>query len=352
VPENRLGSVLGNLDRLPTQEFAAELGVSCEACHNGLKFHVENPKIPPRFFPSSPHVLLGKDKSEKELFGRTTKNVNWACARCHTGQRTYFAGGMSTWNSTEYSDAVKGHCYTVAKDGKGPTKSLTCIHCHDPHEAIGKKWKPSPRENDQSCIECHQQYKSNEAIAAHTHHQVDSAGSRCMNCHMPKVNEGLQDVVRTHLIFSPTEPKTLSRNHPNACNLCHLDKNVDWTIDRLAEWYSLDKATISEASLKANYLKRNEPVGLGWLASEHHPTRLVAAEALTKANARWALPALIDTLDDPYLETRQFTQKGLEEMLGRRLSDFGYRFWLMKDERQVPLMRMRNELLKKAAARN
>ncbi len=270
-------------------------------------------------FPSSPHIFLNKKESDKELFGRSPQNVNWACARCHTGHRSYFAGRMSTWNSTEYSDAVKGHCYSQAKARQHSMKSLTCIHCH-------------------------QQYNSTDAIAAHTHHKVDSAGSRCMNYHMPKINEGMQDVVRTHLIFSPTEPKMLRSNQPNACNLCHVEK----PIDRFAEWYNFKKSAVFEASVVANYPKRDEPVALGWLASDQHFTRLVAAEALTEAQARWAVPALIEALDDPHLETRQFTQKGLEAMLGRRLADLDYRFWMMKKEREA---RMRAELLKKSEAK-
>ena len=29
-----------------------------------------------------------------------------------------------------------------------------------------------------------------------------------MNCHMPRINEGLQDVVRTHMIYSPNRGPT------------------------------------------------------------------------------------------------------------------------------------------------
>src|SRR5438128_2432708 len=110
-----------------------------------------------------------------------------------------------------------------------------------------------------------------------------------MNCHMPRINEGLQDVVRTHTIFSPTEPRMIEANQPNACNLCHLKENIDWTLNYLKRWYPTKAGPYSEAKLTANYPNRKGPVGLGWLKSPHEPTRLVATETLAKANARWAL---------------------------------------------------------------
>ena len=43
-----------------------------------------------------------------------------------------------------------------------------------------------------------------------------------MNCHMPRINEGLQEVVRTHTIFSPTNSAMIESNQMNACNQCHV----------------------------------------------------------------------------------------------------------------------------------
>ena len=58
---------------------------------------------------------------------------------------------------------------------------------------------------------------------------------------------------------------------------------------------------------------------------------------LARANARWALPELIKMLDSPYLLNRQFTLIGLERMLEIRLSDYGYEFYMFRDERFEPL---------------
>lgn len=312
-------------------KYAATLGVSCEACHLGSKEHVESGgKVKPRFFPESPHLAV--EATAKPDPGRTHDNINWACGRCHTGPRPQFAAGMSTWNSVEYADAMKGSCYS----------KMRCIDCHDPHTAIGPKWTVPPQKTDAVCLKCHQQYTEPAPRAAHTHHPAGSEADHCMSCHMPRVNEGLSSAVRTHMIYSPTRPDMIHANQPNACNLCHTDKPIDWTLGRLKDWY---KKTYDESQITANYPHRAGPVGVGWLGSPNESVRLVAGDALTRAKDRAALPQLLDALDDPYLLNRQFTGDGLEQMLGIRLSESGYRFYQTKDERRQPLAELRKKLL-------
>lgn len=308
------------------EHYAVSFGVSCEACHFGGKEHVESAgKIPPRFVPASPNLRVEGDGKDA---GRTAANVNWACGRCHTGTRPMFAGGMSTWNSTEFSDAVKGSCYS----------QMRCIDCHNPHEALGTAWQRPPEKDDAVCLKCHGQFTSADRRAAHTHHPAGSEGDRCLNCHMPRVNEGLQDVVRTHMIHSPTRADMIEANHPNACNLCHPDKPIDWTLGRLKDWYG---KTYSEGKIALNYKDRDRPVGDGWRTSENEALRLVAADALARTRNPAAIPKLLDALDDPYLLNRQFAARSLEQMLGLRPADAGYKFWQSKDERQKPIAALR-----------
>ncbi len=303
--------------------YAVTLGVSCEACHLGAKAHAESGgKVLPEFFPKSPQLFVESAKLPEP--GRTHDNINWACGRCHTGSRPMFAGGMSTWNSVEYADAAKGSCYT----------KMRCIDCHAPHQALGPKWTHPPERDDATCLKCHEAFQAAGKRSDHTHHPAGSAGDRCLNCHMPRINEGLQDVVRTHMIYSPTRPDMIQANHPNACNLCHTDRSIDWTLDKLKNWYG---KTYDEKEITLHYRDRGEPAAFGWLASHDPSVRLVAADALTRNRSYQALPKLFDTLDDPYLLTRQFSAKGLEEMLGVRLSDYGYKFYQSREERKGPL---------------
>ena len=323
---------LSQLRKTEATQLAATLGISCEACHFGGKEHSDDPNVKPKFFPTGSSLLV-YDVNHKAAFGRNRENINWICARCHSGRRPLFARGMSTWNSVEYSDATRGGCYS----------ELTCIHCHDPHKPIGPKWPNSPAKDDSLCISCHLQYSEPEGRVAHTHHLDGSEGGRCMNCHMPKLNEGLEDIVRTHTIFSPNDRLMLEANQPNACNLCHLDKPITWTISYLKDWYG---TKASSEAIGKNYSDQSLPVGTGWMKSDHSPTRMVAAWMLSEAKATWALPELIGALDDGLLLNRQFAQVGFEKMMNVRLEEFGYRFTLSEKEREQPLARLRVKYLK------
>lgn len=317
------------IKRWEAPDKAVNLGISCEACHMGSKAHVEDKRKTPDFFVRSPHFHL--EEMEEKDFGRTHANVNYMCGRCHAGVRPELAGGMSTWNSTEFSDATRGSCYS----------QLRCIDCHDPHTAIGKKWQRTAAQDDQSCIRCHQQYSKPDAIAAHTHHAPNTAGSRCMNCHMPRMNEGLQDVVRTHMIFSPTNIAMIEQNQPNACNMCHTEKSIDWTLTHLKDWYG---KSYSESKLADSYPNREAPAAINWLTSESSAVRLIAADSLIRTESFWALDEVAGALDDPFLINRQFAGRGLEQMLDIDLKDFGYRFYMTSDERSEALANLRREL--------
>lgn len=167
-----------------------------------------------------------------------------------------------------------------------------------------------------------------------------------MNCHMPRINEGLQDVVRTHTIFSPTNTDMIHGNHPNACNQCHTDQSIDWTIGYLDKWYG---AKFDATRLQNQYANREQSAALGWLQSKNESVRLVAADALFRTKSKWAQDTtiqdpLINALDDPYLLNRQFASRGFEAMLGVKLQDYGYHFYMTPREREKPMADLRKAL--------
>ncbi len=346
-PDQTSGPELESLTRslrlAEAPDHAAVLGISCEACHLGGREHANGRLKKPRFTPGSPHLMVETApvspavhaldaESSVRTSERSHSSLNWTCGRCHAGTRPQFAAGMSTWNSTEYTDAMRGSCYS----------QLRCIDCHSPHEGIGSKWALTPDQNDALCLKCHQQFEPHDVRQAHTHHPIGSEGSRCMNCHMPHLNEGLQDVVRTHTIFSPSDARMIESNQPNACNQCHTDKSIGWTVGHLEDWYG---AKFHSPQIAANYRDSKAPAALNWLKNANQAVRMVAVDSLTRRNDRSALPQLIDALDDPYLLNRQFARIGLERMLDVKLSDFGYQYYMTPDERREPLQRLRNALL-------
>ncbi len=332
-----LVGILGSAKQWDARDHAVTLGISCEACHLGAKRHAEGKQRQPSFFPESPYLVASANDSpagEWEL-GRTHDNLNWACGRCHAGGRRLLAGGMATWNSTEFTDAMRGSCYSEMK----------CVDCHNPHQATGAKWTKTEKENDNACLRCHQKFKDDGALTSHTHHAPGSAGSRCLDCHMPKLNEGLQDVVRTHMIFSPTQARMIEANQPNACNMCHVEQPIDWTLDYLKKWYGRE---YSAAAIADNYPEREGAAALGWLHSPDQSVRVIGADVLAKTQSAWALPDLVEALDDPFLINRQFARIGLERFLGLRLADFGYQFYLTQAERAAPLEKIREEVRRRS----
>jgi predicted CXXCH cytochrome family protein len=216
------------------------------------------------------------------------------------------------------------------------------VDCHNPHQTIGPRWSLSADQDDALCLKCHSQLEPAQERRAHTHHPLGSPGARCMNCHMPRIDEGLQDVVRTHMIYSPTRADMIEANHPNACNLCHTQQPIDWTLRYLKDWYG---ARFDNDRIAAGYPQRTQPVARGWLASANPAVRLVAVETLARAKENWALPQLLAALNDPYLVNRQFAYKGLQEMLGVNLRDLGYRFYMSEEERRQPLANLRARFL-------
>jgi formate-dependent nitrite reductase cytochrome c552 subunit len=74
-------------------------------------------------------------------------------------------------------------------------------------------------------------------IEQHTHHQAGSAGSECVSCHMPKIEQEIGDVmVRSHTFRFVSPSATVSEKIPNACNVCHDDKTPQWAADAIKSW--------------------------------------------------------------------------------------------------------------------
>ena len=80
-------------------------------------------------------------------------------------------------------------------------RGVTCFSCHDPHgtENAGMVRKTG----NALCLDCHGPNAQNGPHAAtieqHTHHAAGSAGSECIACHMPKIEQTIADQnVRSH----------------------------------------------------------------------------------------------------------------------------------------------------------
>jgi tetratricopeptide (TPR) repeat protein len=120
---------------------------------------------------------------------------------------------------------------------------VSCGTCHDPHGHDAASNLTSVKFRDQSdlmCMSCHSQFQSSTVLAAHTHHRVDSEGSRCVSCHMPRIMDAVLFRARTHQIDDIPNADMTERfgqeESPNACLLCHLEKSVRWVRQELQSW--------------------------------------------------------------------------------------------------------------------
>src|SRR5262245_13076083 len=82
-------------------------------------------------------------------------------------------------------------------------------------------------------------------VAEHTHHQSDSTGSNCLDCHMPRTTYALFRAINSRQIESSDLAGSIEHGVPNACNLCHLDKSLGWIQRHLADWYGYEQQQLS-----------------------------------------------------------------------------------------------------------
>ena len=112
----------------------------------------------------------------------------------------------------------------------------TCVTCHSHPHTPDVDRNPQLRQNNNAlCTGCHSKIASN--LSVHTHHAPKSSGSSCIDCHMPATVASLTARMRDHSMSIPVPENTIRFDIPNACNLCHRDKDAAWSLKQLNGWY-------------------------------------------------------------------------------------------------------------------
>ena len=109
-------------------------------------------------------------------------------------------------------------------------EGVTCSDCHNPHslerKAVG----------DKVCFSCHQ--SATYTATSHHKHQEGSTGASCIACHMPARMYMGVDSRNDHSFRVPRPDISVEmKNVPNACNLCHKDKEATWAAEAMKKWY-------------------------------------------------------------------------------------------------------------------
>jgi predicted CXXCH cytochrome family protein len=118
-------------------------------------------------------------------------------------------------------------------------RGVACFSCHDVHGTSQDADLVKPVRD--LCLNCHGPSSPNgprtATIEQHTHHAPGSAGSQCIACHMPKIEQTIADVnVRSHTFRFVSPGETDRTKIPNPCTSCHTDKTTKWATDALKKW--------------------------------------------------------------------------------------------------------------------
>jgi len=225
------------------------------------------------------------------------------------GDGTILGGGR------EYTALMSSACYEKGQ--------ISCVSCHSMHRSDPDDQLKPGVDTAKACTGCHQEPKYNAEIASHTFHPSNSEGSNCLNCHMPYTSYALFKAIRSHQITSPKIEASARFGTPNACNLCHLDKTLDWAQQNLIKRYGR-----KEIELTAE--QRNVAASLLWLLKGNSAQRVIAAwhigwEPAQRASGKdWLAPFTAQLLKDPYGVVRYVVARSLKKLPG--LSDFSYDF--------------------------
>ena len=359
---------------------AAEFGIACESCHGPAQAHVEANRNPLRRY--GLHAAGSGDPTIVQPADLDPRRSSQVCGQCHSvweyydpederrasreglpyrpgdelrdtrfvaqpaADRTsapmralvaadpdfvrgsFWPDGRVRVSGREYNGLLDSPCF---READTPERTLSCFSCHTMHKTADDPrsvaaWADGHQvsagmDGDEACLQCHEPLRADPA--AHTRHAPESAGSRCTNCHMPYTSYGLLKAVRSHTVGSPSAAETAETGRPNACNLCHLDKTLAWTAERLDAWYGLPAPPLGEVD-------RTVAAGLHWMLAGDAGLRALAAWSMGWGPAReasgttWMTPHLGEALGDPYDAVRFVAARSLRSLPGRANLDYDF----------------------------
>jgi hypothetical protein len=334
----------------------AEFGISCEACHGPAETHVALHKANPTRLPENssdpivnpanlphdlsaqvcggchsiyvPHVRSMMHRAGDPLARtRRISRRDQATAehireqnKAHTDDidafvestldGSFWGDGMVRVSGREYNGMIETACHTLG--------TMSCLSCHNLHKSgtdprSYSEWaddqlKPGFRNQAQACLQCHDEQKF--STPTHTHHQSGSTGSACYNCHMPHTTYGVMKAMRSHTISSPNVRESVVHGRPNACNLCHLDKTLEWSAIHLQSWYG-------QPSPSLNSDQRAISAAAAWALEGDAGQRALIAwhmgwkPAQETSKTDWLTPYLGTLMDDPYDTVRYLAHRSL-----------------------------------------
>ena len=289
----------------------AEAGINCETCHGPSKEHNAVMQAAPKGQTPSDLKIISVKKF-------TPEQHNASCGSCHAktspltttfppGERFFDHFDLATLENPDFypdgRDLGENYTYTTwlmspcVKAGK-----LDCLKCHT---SSGRyRFKDEAKAND-ACLPCHAERVAKPT--EHMHHPPDKPGvpTRCISCHMPMTAFARMNR-SDHSMLPPAPAATLQFGSPNACNLCHKDKDAAWADQQVRQWRTRDyqapllqRAGLIDAARKRDWQKL--PEMLTYITSEKRDEVFAASllRLTTAAPDEKVHPVLLQAIQDP-----------------------------------------------------
>jgi tetratricopeptide (TPR) repeat protein len=242
----------------------AEPGINCETCHGSAIEHNKIAKATPKGQPL-PELRIIRAKT------MTKVQRNDLCSSCHAKaspltleykpeERFFDHFDLVTLEDPDYYPDGRdlGENYTLTSWSMSPcakSGQVDCMHCHT---SSGRYRFKKEKFND-ACLPCHEARVSNPT--EHTHHLAESQGSKCISCHMPMTAFARMNR-SDHSMLPPTPAATMAYKSPNACSICHNDKDAEWADKYVRQWRTRDyqepvlkRASLIDAARKRDWTK-------------------------------------------------------------------------------------------------
>jgi len=237
----------------------SEIDVSCEACHgpgrqhaewartakppyaagadNGLDVHFASDWAGSWIFPSP-------DAKFPERQSPLDPALNNSCAACHARRSTLVEGAtpgapledshrlaLLTAPNYHVDGQQRDEVYTWGSflQSRMYAQGVSCVDCHDPHTL--KTRLPG----NQLCQRCHVPERFD--TKAHHFHEPGSTGASCVACHMPTQKYMVVHDRLDHSLRVPRPDLSTPLGSPDACTMCHADKQPSWAAAAMDGWY-------------------------------------------------------------------------------------------------------------------
>lgn len=233
------------------------INVGCQSCHADMTEHASKNK-------QTNGLVAKNSRNQPEIVNKWLRKVgektaSWhgkkrdnsfmdTCFACHSFRSPVtdgidpskafldqFSPSFITYPLYEVDGQIKEEVFVYGSflQSKMYKAGVNCIDCHDPHTMQVKA------QDNGLCLQCHSAEEFNQV--SHFKHEVGSAGSMCVNCHMPTARYMGVDDRRDHSFKIPRPDLSIKHNTPNACTNCHEDKDNLWAANTLKAWHGKPK---------------------------------------------------------------------------------------------------------------